>query len=75
MEVFKLQRPLAANVGTETQPFLVYNEDRSQQAFVPKEVVPEALRIATMATGKCYVQADVVGDKVQWGDLVSGKAW
>jgi hypothetical protein len=75
MEVFKLQRPLAANVGTETQPFLMYNEDRSQQAFVPKEVVPEALRLATMTTGKCYVQAEVVGDKVQWGDLARARDW
>ena len=75
MEVFKLQRPLASNVGAETQPFLMYNEDRSQQHFVPREFVPDVLRTATMPTGKCFVQAKVVGDKVEWGDLVSGKSW
>jgi len=75
MEVFKLQRLLAANVGTQESPFLLYNADRSQQAFVPRELVPEVLRTATMPTGKCFVQAKVVGDKVEWGDLVSAKDW
>ena len=76
MEVFKVQRPLAGSLGTEQLPFLIYTEGKAKLAHVPKEMVPEVVRVATMPTGKCYVRARIVGgNKVEWGDLVKGPSW
>jgi hypothetical protein len=62
MEVFKVQRPLAANVGMDQAPWLAYNESRSVQLFLKKEDVPEILRLETAATGKVYAQAEMIMD-------------
>jgi hypothetical protein len=68
----KIQRPLAP----KDAPWLIYNEDRSFEAQIHRDKVPNKVRRSTAVVPKAYWDV-VVQNKIiiSWGERARTQTW